>query len=482
MKKQKYILLSAAVIVAILLVSTILYLTIDGSFFWYCNPSAIRGSGADAWHKAITPTGTVLKRQENFFDDFVVSSDDNYYRVESHYKNAQEDPFPFELNEMTHSDTLEIGTGTLEFSALGISYLSGNEINNDEIEVHFFDKDFHPILESDFRKENIYPTTQDCMIFQNNPYPFIHFKFCYENIDDIKVHSIQVFDRNTRKALNSGYGTSSGKKYCYFESNVQLWHNTPVDLVIEFSVGPFKIYDFLPKPGEGFKEGDFECRLVDVFESIKPGYDSCSTTEKMKIFKFPKATTDDTGICFFFACYPSAPKMPVKFEFLDADGNELTGHSGGSTDSYVHSEKFRRHSLEDVALIRAKYLTKRYRIVVHLPYIPGLPEQNKSINNLFDVCVPYAKFAKQYDLERFLEQTLQLSDCVTSGPVPANSIKNIPFPLEFENVTVRDSAKIYATGGTLSVNIENDRLELKYPLPLSDRIKQFLQRILQRQK
>ena len=119
---------------------------------------------------------------------------------------------------------------------------------------------------------------------------------------------------------------------------------------------------------------------------------------------------------------------------------------------------------------------------MHLPYIPGLPEQNKSINNLFDVCVPYAKFAKQYDLERFLEQTLQLSDCVTSGPVPANSIKNIPFPLEFENVTVRDSAKIYATGGTLSVNIENDRLELKYPLPLSDRIKQFLQRILQRQK
>ncbi|MEJ2648447.1 MAG: hypothetical protein P8016_08595 [Sedimentisphaerales bacterium] len=479
MKPPKHILLSVSVIIAILLVSAILYLAVDGFFFWYCNPSAIRGSGIDAWNKAITPTEKVLKREDNFFDNFVVSSDANYYRVERRYKNPQENPFSFELGEMSPGDSFEIGRGTLEFSNSGVSYLSGNEIKNEEIKIHFYDKNFQPLSEEYLRKENIY-TVQDSMIFQNNPYPYVQFRFGYKNTDDIKVQSIQVFDRNTRKVLNNGYGTSLEKKYCNFESEVQLWYKTPIDLVIELSVGPSKTYDFLPKPGEGFKEGDFECRLIDVFEGITSGYRSYSSTVNMRTYKFPKAASGDAAIGFFFACYPAAWHMPVQFEFLDANGQRLSRYGGGSTGSYVHSEIFRHHSLEDVALIRAKYLTKRYCVIVHLPYIPGLPEKNKTIDNLFDVYIPYAKFDNSGMLEQFLRKTLQLGNCSTSGPIPSNSIKNIQFPLEFKNATVRDIAKIYAKGGTLKVDIENDRLVLEYPLPLSARVKQFLQRILQR--
>ena len=187
------------------------------------------------------------------------------------------------------------------------------------------------------------------------------------------------------------------------------------------------------------------------------------------------STKDILGQCFYFICQPQAINMPVTFELLDKDGNKLK-KAGGRTSAYTYLFGL-KEPLEKVALVRANYRPERYRVVLHLPYIPGLPERNAVIENLFDVRVPYASFEHPVNIQQFLQKVLQLKNFKISGKIPDNNIKNMLFPMEFKDVTIRDIAKFYSKGGTLNIDTENDLLELIYPLPLLTKLNQIFQKI-----
>ena len=195
-------------------------------------------------------------------------------------------------------------------------------------------------------------------------------------------------------------------------------------------------------------------------------------------YEFRKAQPDKAGLRFVFACQPAASKMPVTFEFLDADGNVLPGR-GSSTSGYTHDRSLQQ-PLEKVARVRARYRTQRQRILIHLPYIPGLPEENNAIEDLFDVHIPYVRLHDAGQVGTFLRRTLQLQMSRQTGPVPPNSINSIRFPLEFNDATIREIAQLYAEGGNLKVDIENEQLRVEYPVPLGTKLKRFLQRMFRR--
>jgi hypothetical protein len=260
----------------------------------------------------------------------------------------------------------------------------------------------------------------------------------------------------------------------WFNTHIPLWHHAPVDLVIDVSYGPVKTFEFAPRAGEGFAEGSFQCRLLAVFEGVDTSTNSNSSRDNMMIHEFRKAPPDKAGLTFFFACLPTASQMPVTFEFLDKDGNKIRTR-GSSTSGYAHSIGLEQ-PLEKVALIRAYYRTRRRCIIVHLPYIPGLPEQNNAVKNLFDVYIPYVKLHDPGQVEQFLRRTLQLSQSRSTGPVPPDSINNAAFPIEFRGTTIRKIARLYAQGGNLSIDVKNNQLNREYPVPLWVRFRQFLQK------
>jgi len=247
--------------------------------------------------------------------------------------------------------------------------------------------------------------------------------------------------------------------------------------VLEVSCGPSKIFEFAPRVGEGFREGNFQCRLISVFEGVDNSYNTTSLSNTIT-YTFHKAPPGEGISMFVFACQPAAMTMPVTFEFLDADGKAVRG-GGSSTSALTHSTVI-KDSLENVALIRARYRTCRQRILIHLPYIPGLPEENNVIDDLFDVRVPYVRLRDVSHVGLFLREVLQLNSSGRSGPVPPSSINSMPFPQEFRNATVRDIAWFYAEGGDLNVDTQNGRLRLEYPLPLGERLKQLLRKMLGR--
>lgn len=486
MKKHKYILRVMPSIIIVLFLSMIFYYRyrVPGKT-WYCSPTSPRGSDLQAWENMINSELPVDKVDANFFNKFTVNSDDEKLTIEFPYEEPKENPFAFEICEMTADKPLDIGGGTIEFFGFGIAYPDVNQSVNDEIKYDFYDAHFQPANMEKTGAFWYYRMSEQKGRFQYKTGPSVQFGFEYQGIEDIMFNNIKLLDSRTHKPVNNGYSSSGiridDRSTHRFTIDISLWHRAPVDLVFDVSFGPSRTFEFLPQAGEGFKADNFECRLVSALEGIDPGFlDSMLSYDGKEIHEFRKSTSEDKGLCFFFACQPTANQMPVTFECLDENGKVLF-NNGSSSSGNVH-DIIMKQPLEEIAAIRAKYRPHRCRIIFHLPFIPGLPEKNSNIEDLFDVYVPCISF-KDFDyLDRFLRQTLQLNFSYRTGQKPADSIQNMTFPKDFKDVSIRDIAIIYSTGGTLNIDVENDLLELNYPLPLRVKIEQFLQKILQRQK
>ena len=475
MKKHKYQILAVAVVVGLLLLVMLLYYQYaDPARFWHCSPTEPRGGDLEAWQQTITQAQLPDEPNEDFFDNFTVSSDSDYFTVEHPSENPPDNVFAFELHEMTPGETLNIAGGNVKFSCIGTAYHDANQTMADDAVYRLYDPNLQPVADTDLSNLGNCVTFESGSNFRYNSGLAVQLIFNYQQTEDLMFHGIKIFDSRTHKSLTGGYSSSGSNGSLRFNTHLPIWHRTPIDIVIDVSYGPVKTFEFAPRPGEGFDEGSFQCRLIGVFETVEPGRHSSSSRDNIMTHQFPKAPPDKAGLIFFFVCRPTAGNMPVTFEFLDNDGNKINTR-GSSTSGYTHSIAFRQ-PLEEIALIRARYRSRRYRIVMNLPYIPGLPEENNAISDLFDVHIPYVRLRDPGQVDQFVRHTLQLAQSRTTGPVPAASINSFAFPMDFNDVTIRDIARCYAQGGSLFVDIQKDQLNREYPVPLWERFKQFLQK------
>lgn len=471
--------LGVFVVVGLLAAGILLFtLFANSSSRWHCSPSQPRRSGSDAWEKVTAPAQPAEEPNAAFFAGFTISSDEYDFIVEHPSRNSPDNPFACEVRQMTPAEPLSIAGGTLALCAIGTAYLDATQTMEDDATYRFYDAKLQTITGEQASELGIQQSPESGSNFRYSPFPHVQFGFTCEGTDDLMFQGIRVFDASTKKELTSGYSSSGSRNHFRFSTQPPLWHRTPVDVVIEVSYGPSKTFEFAPRAGEGFKEGNFECRLIAVLKGVDPRSSSSSTREKTAIHKFPKAQSGQGSLRFFFACLPAASRMPVTFEFLDTNGDVLSTR-GSSTSSHTH-DICMEQPLKKIARIRARYRTRRERILIHLPHIPGLPEQNHAVEDLFDVYIPYVRLHDAGQVGEYLRRVLQLNASRQTGPIPANSINSIRFPVDFSDATVREIARFYAEGGDLRVDLENELLSLEYPVPLWVRLKQFLQKVIRR--
>jgi hypothetical protein len=479
MKKLKYISVTLIVLILLTLAGIFIYSLINQQAFWYCSTYKPRGSVGTKWETMVNPAKPSIPLDVNFLNNFTIGSEPASFTVKHPSRQPPDNPFAVEVAKLTPDGTLDIGSGTLKYAGSGIAYYDANQSIDMDADFQFYDEKFQKVSDARIKELGIWNITESKSSFTYNPFPAVQFIFQHEGIEDAMFYSIEVFDGRTHSQIGTGGGTYGDPKSWRFNTHVTLWHRSPVDVVIEVSYGPSKTFEFAPKDGEGFKGENFECRLLHIFEGVDAHTSSSESTGVTVTNRIHKDTTGEPATCFFFVCRPQANIMPVTFEFLDKDGNQLRTQ-GSSTSSVVQRINIKEPAGK-VALIRARYRTKRQRIILHLPYIPGLPEQNDDIKNLLDVYIPYASFDSSYRVGWFLSKTLQLSYAPVSGNTPQNSFYNFTYPIDFSDVRLRDIAKFYSTGGTLYIDEKNDLLKLQYPVPLRQRIGQFIQKILQRQ-
>ena len=476
MKKRTYYIL--AVVFGVILLSIVVVMLSGRKAVLYCSANSPRVSGVAEWEKTISPVQPSEELDEDFFNNFLISSDSNSLTIEYLSNVTSNNSYAFELAELIPGEPLNIGGGSLEFSAVGTAYLDANQILGDDAAYRFYDARFQRIGETRVTELGNRRIIENGRSFRYRAFPAVQFGFVSRDVEDIKFHSLKIFDASTHKLLTSGSSMRGRDGYRWFRTNIPLWHRAAVDVVIDVSYGPTKTFEFAPRSGEGFNAGSFKCRLINVFEGVDVSSQNISSTTRNNIVshQLSNAPPDKAGLCLFSACQPQASQMPVTFKFLDKDGDILSD-CGRSTSDHMH-EIFLQQPREKVALIQARYRTRRQRIVIRLPYIPGLPEENNAINNLFDVHVPYIRFQDVGQVGQFLMQTLQLRYSRSTGPVPSDSINNAVFPLDFNDVTVREIAERYAQGSILRIDLENEQLTLEYPVSLLKRIELYLQKLL----
>ena len=131
--KNKYQILAVLIVICLLLLSLLSYHFLsDPAKFWFCSPVEPRGDDVEAWQKTIVPVKTTEEPDEDFFDNFAVSSDSDYFKVEHPSENPPDNLFAFELHEMTPGLPLDIGGGTLKLSCIGTAYHDANQTMPDE--------------------------------------------------------------------------------------------------------------------------------------------------------------------------------------------------------------------------------------------------------------------------------------------------------------------------------------------------------------
>ena len=474
MRNRVYYILG--VVFGIILLSMVIVMLSGGEAVLYCSPNSPRISGVADWEATISPVQEPVQLDEGFFDSFVISSNNDGWSVEYSYNNIAGNSFAYELSELTPGEPLNIGGGSLEFSAIGTAYLGANQELEDDAKYRYYNSRLQSISDeevSELENDNI---IEKGMNFRYNFFPSVQFGIKSQDIEDLMFHGIQIFDASTHAKLAGGLGRSEYKRHCWYNTHIPLWHRAAVDVVIDVSYGPTKTFEFAPQAGEGFEYDIFKCRLIHVFEGVDTSHHSSSSNEKVITQQLFKAAPDEASLCFFFACQLQANQIPVTFKFLDADGNILKGLSQRSSSN--NSLKIYLHQpLDRVALIRARTRTRRQRIVIRLPYIPGLPEENDAIDDLFDVYIPYVRLRDPGRVGRFLTQTLQLRHSRSTGRIPQDSFDNSLFPLDFYDVTLREIAERYGQGGSLKVDLENEKLSREYPVSLLERLEQYLEKL-----
>ncbi len=456
MKKRKRILLPLFLIIIFLAIGFLFFSSYQHAGILYCSATEPRGDDLKKWEEITDPNRPIDKIDESYFGKFKASSDSEKYNIDFPNKEPAENPYTFEIQEMSPNETLKAGSGTLKLSVIGIYCPDANQSKDDHGELSFYDNQLQSMSEEHIIELENREVIEYRNSYSSSPYPKGVFVFEHQGIEDVMFHNFWIFDRRTHNQLTSGGGSSIREKSWEYETNIPLFHKAPVDVVFDVSFGPTEIYEFPPVTGEGFKRKNFECRILDVFEGVNSSISSSS--------ELLKASLPESCQRFYFICQPQAIYMPVTFDVLDKDGSKLKTQ-GGSTSTYTHIFKL-MEPLEKAKLIRAVYRTKRYRIILHLPFIPGLPEQNRDIDNLFDEYVPFAKFEHASNIQQFLRDILQFKNFRSSGMTPPDNIDSMSFPMEFRDVTVGDIARVYSTGGRLDIDIKNDKLELKYPVPL----------------
>ena len=129
--------------------------------------------------------------------------------------------------------------------------------------------------------------------------------------------------------------------------------------------------------------------------------------------------------------WPSAFGAPVEVEVWGKNGKKLQGGNAGTSGNLmkVTVDGF----ADDIEEVRLKYYTKKYRVIFTIPELPGLPEQNRGVKNLFEVHVPYMNLQYEYDFQHGISKLLQMEQSHFALNFP-----NAYFPSVRSNTTPRE--------------------------------------------
>ena len=447
----------------------------------YSSPTAVRTT--NTLFTLQQPAQPKPETDWTVFDSMSVSNSDDGSQITLRFTNDWSSDHglrAFERHEINHDEILEIDGGRISLHRVSVGYGPPAEGENVDwgyrVEPKVFHGDLSPLTEEEL--ENAYENQWQRQVDVSGGFPTVRFEVMVEGLGPLKNLGGQFVDATTGEQLSSGYSYGDRDNLVYIEVDLETWRPHPILFVIDIAHGPTEEELVPAEPGARIQTVSADLTLLTINDGESSGSGSRSQGNSEEIYwKFRSLDDPERKYATaIFLGYPTANPVPADFDFLDANGEALPegGGGAGSRSKYV---EIRDHWAEDVKTIKVTKYLKVRRLIFRLPYLPGMPEVNANVDNLFDMRIPYLHLDSKWRLREALSGAIQMSLPWSSG-----TATNAPvYPIVLTNATPRDLIPYWErelnAAGPLIVDPETGKLVVAKPLwqRVRDRIQALIQ-------
>jgi hypothetical protein len=424
----------------------------------YSSPTAVRTN--DTYLRAHGPATNMPPVPPHLFEGISIEHTAEKLTVRWPGVTTREAEYePLEVHQADSNHVVRIGEGSIRLAYVATGYEMPGLTQGwgTEIEPKFFNANLEPIAGTNATEVTSgYRTT----LYYSGDYPMARFYFLSSNIAGLKPQKFAVFDARTTRSLTSGYSSSQDGRQFWFQNEIKLWHQTPIQLVVTVSTGPAETYTITPAPGAEIATPGGTIRVLKVLEADLNNWSSRGDRgTNIMTFRLGSRTASAEPRTSVL-CYAWPSGQNFRFSFHDESGAKTfnsTGESssGGLIVTTLHARP------EELKQMRITFFPKSHRMIFLLPELPGLPERNRGVANLFDVYVPGIKFSYEHEFQNVLSEVLQME--VQHLPLVYS---NVFFPTIRSNFTVRQhfaeiASMLPDSKQQVLVDPETNRIELK---------------------
>lgn len=440
----------------------------------------VSGAWESAWNQVFSKTTTPFTPREKIWEDVRITSDTMGVKVSLPYPTApcpKEPYFQARYQEIQWGETFTCPKGRVRLAAVGISRWTSASQSPSKIPYAWFGPDFKPGYSVD---AHVAPNLPRDIHLSSWYYiaPSVAFYFEKNASLESLCGNMRLFNSQTHSDGRACFGEEGDRlktvSFAQVGIPTPIFHAAPVNLTLELNDEEEKVVEFAPKIGEGVRDGNFDMRLVAILDGMKRSDEFNTITKDMESVWKPEK--DSKAWVFLFQ-----PQTPPRYsiEFLDANGKRISSHSTACPANEQLLTLHTSNSDKDIAKIRMKYRLTAHYLVIHLPQLPGFPEETKSIKNLADVRIPYVRF------ENLQEAITSMSRCLGGsggfGLLGFKGDMKAKEELVFTNKTVGEILQALADkiGPNTIVDWVDGRLILKRPPTFFERFMSSAERTLQ---
>ena len=448
----------------------------SGAARWMSDPAAVRPptarpSGAPPWgdySATLAESPSVASVDPRSFDSFSVTTNESDVTIVSPTALQPRDEVSgYTVHRVGPDQRFAINDGAIELKYVGVAYAvspPGSESNSSlKLPGRFFRaRSLEPLAGEEFERE--IPDDRHRQLQFHGRFPAVQLSFALKRLDEFQFLSIAAYDARTKRSiLVGGYsGDRRNDSESHFNVDLRVWHQTPVEVVLTVAHGPLEVFSIESKVGETIRHARGEMRLIAVTEGKVTGGSGTGSGGTNIAQVHLNRPPGQLWTAYVFASLTPARFLPLGFEFFDTAGHRIPSEGGMGMGGQIRVASLAAGA-DAVSQIQTRLYRHIKRLVFRLPQIPGLPPENRQVQNLFDVRIPYARVRADYDLWNLLEDTLQMK--ITRGA----SRPSPYFPHSYTNVTTADLLHEYrkhaTTNQMIRVDSASHQIEIK-PHPL----------------
>lgn len=341
--------------------------------------------------------------------------------------------FGYTVHEIPLEGALKLGDGSVSLDHItrGVAdpaapFEQGQ--SSTTVPSQFFDNKLEPIPDETVRER--FKNEWERRTYIRDWYSQYRFSFAATNAPEIKLLRGDIRDARTGGRISHGYHNGSGGGHFQFGPGIGMWHRAPVVLILDIAHGPVETEDVPAAIGTVVQHALGEMKLVAKLEGRNHGMSSTSGSGGGEVTIH--SDSKETGSSLLFYGLPYSGYAPVDFQFISSKGQLLNG--SGTSSSYKLSVMSVDGPADEVATIRVRKYPHLKRLVVRLPYLPGLPPENDNVRDLLNVRAPFVRFRGDWEMRTFVQLATQASVHNYSWAPPPQGA----FPVSYTNVTPRE--------------------------------------------